>query len=153
MLYGTRNTTDHQLTGLKHLAIGKIVQQRLTKTICLLTLIAVVALIGAAPVSAQSMEADTGHSCPIQEGASIPPCCLTPDHPLSHSVAASVPPSANGLSMSRLVRLVRIPASLTALSLEGKVPFYQDTPQELSAPPGARYRCRSSLTSEKPPQT
>lgn len=142
------------MKGLNDLARGLIVQRKLMKTMCLLTLTVVLSLIGAMPVSAQSMEgADTGHSCAGQENASVPLCCLTPVCPIAQLAAVDVLPSPNRLALGKVVSPVRIPATLTVPSLEGKEPFHQDTPQELSAPPGARYRCRNSLTSEEPPQT
>ena len=142
------------MKGLNDLARGLIVQRKLMKTMCLLTLIVVVSLIGAIPVSAQSMEGmGRGHSCAGQENASVPLCLLTPDCPLSHCVAANVLPSPSRLTLSKVVPLVRLPANLTLTSFEGKGRLDQDTPQEFSAPPGARYRCRNSITSEEPPQT
>lgn len=142
------------MRGSEDLARGRIVQQRSVKAVCLLVFIVVVSLIGATPVCAQSMEGmGRGHSCAGQENAPVPSCLLTPECPLSHSAAASVLPSPSRLTLSKVIPLVRLPENLTLTFFEAKGCLDQDTPQEFSAPPCARYRCRSSLRSEEPPQT
>lgn len=141
------------MKGLKELARGRIVRQKLVKTSYLLIFMVAVSLIGATPVAAQSMDGVGSNSGAAQEDAPVLPCCLTPGCPLSTYVAANVPPAPDRLTLSKAVCPVRLTANLHPPSLERQGTFHQDAPMESSGPPGARYRCRSSLSAEEPPQT
>ena len=123
--------------------------------ICLVILLVIMLFTGATPVSAQSMDmagAGSCHHSPGNDMASLPLCCITADCPLSHTITASLPPSPNQITLSKVIQLGRLNASPSGeSSFDLNSPSRLDSPRQIPRPPGADYRCRNSLSSEEPP--
>ncbi|MEK7354626.1 MAG: hypothetical protein AABZ77_09000 [Chloroflexota bacterium] len=128
---------------------------KLAKVICLVILMVMVLLTGATPATAHSMNNQGAGDCessPSPAQASVPLCCVTPDCPLAYSTTANLPPSSSQFTLSKLVQMVRLPASvLPESSFDCAKLSRQDTPQSIPRPTGADNYCRNSLTSEEPP--
>ena len=138
--------------GLSRMARHK---QKLTKSIFLVILIAMVALIAPSTVSAQSSggTATTCHPNPNCDNASFPVCSMAAACPLSRPNAAIVaPPSSNDHNVCKTIT-VRLPVNIVGdPSVDQDITTTGDDTPRLSVTTGASYiYCRNSLSSEEPP--
>ena len=127
--------------------------KKLTKIICLVMFFAVILVVGASPVSADTSMSSITDCHTDQETTAVPLCCLNSACLVAHNINVNLALpdgrfslNSNKYTISQLASIIN-----PTLLANNTKPFDTGPGQDTSQFGAVFYRCRNCLTQEEPP--